>query len=150
MNVLSSFMAVVIWEGDNLIQEPSWEKQPLEINLLGWKLGAARGWHRDEDWDTGTEIWMQHPCVQPCLPHPHEYSQGWKINLIIHLQGTLPAAHVFKLLTQDLVMDWAMLAMRFVITIQWNREKNLYSKCRTMNGTSVMVPEVTYTVFCYI
>lgn len=28
--------------------------------------------------------------------------------------------------------------------------RKFYSKCRTMNGTSVMVPEVTYTVFCYI
>lgn len=66
----------------------------------------------------GTEIRMQHPCVQACIPHPPEYSQGCKVNLIIHLQGTLPAAWGFKLLTQDLVMDWAMLAMRFVISIQ--------------------------------
>lgn len=42
MNVLSSFMAVVIWEGNNLIQEPSWQKQPLKINLLGWESSAEQ------------------------------------------------------------------------------------------------------------
>lgn len=42
-------MAFVKQDGDNLIQEPRWEDQPLNINLSGWKSSAeeaegAQGW----------------------------------------------------------------------------------------------------------
>lgn len=153
-------MAVVIWEGKNLIQEPSWEKQPLEINLLGWKSSAEQpeggtGMRAEPPVcpEQSTEIRMQHPwwtspCVQPCLPHPPEYSQGWKSwSDSFSAQGTLPVSsncsHRIWLWTGPCLL-WGLWSV-------FNRTgKKFYSKCRTMNGTSVMVPEVTYTVFCYI
>lgn len=150
-------MAFMIQERDNLIQEPSWKDQPLKMSLLGWKsspeqLEGAWGW---EDWATGlsgvehgsqdTASLLGHS--RPAFLTSRNTFKGGKVTAI---RSTLPAAMSPELLTWDLFMNWAVVTRRFVITIKWNRGKNIYSKCRTMNGTSLVVPEVTYTVFCYI
>lgn len=148
-------MAAVTWEGDNLTQEPSWEKQLLKINLLGWKLGAARGWHRDEDWATavsgaGHRNQDAAPLGGSALPPSPPWAlQGWEVDLIhwqeLFLQHmSSNCSHSIWLWTGPCLL-WGLWSV-----FNETRKKKIYSKCRTMNGTSAMAPEVTYTVFCYI
>lgn len=155
-------MAVVIWEGKNLIQEPSWEKQPLEINLLGWNpqrssQRVAQGWGlshrcvRSGAQKSGCSIPDGPvPVSSPAFLTPLNTPRDGRADLTRFLHRELSLQHVSSNCSHRIWL-WTGPCLLWGLWSVFNRTgKKFYSKCRTMNGTSVMVPEVTYTVFCYI
>lgn len=148
------------YEGAHLIQDRSGKDHQIKVKLLqsSPRVFGMRTDHRAlgvrvKDWDTVSPLGHS-LCSAPCYQLALVPSGKGKLTQLVFCTGCTSCSmhlHNHSCACKHGICLWiGPCLIQCLWPVLNETGKKIYRKCRTMNGTSLVIPEVTYTVFCYI